>query len=116
HFLTTLSAEAQFAGYSVEKYMVESIVNPGAYIVSGYSGNMPATFGESMSIQDIADVLAYLHTFSTVDPYVAPTITEPAAEVTPSVEMTAEATPAVEAPVVEATPVVEVTAEATPES
>jgi len=118
HFLTTLVNEPQFAGYSVEKYMVESIVNPGAYLVSGYSGNMPADFGNRLSIKDMADMLAYLQTFSTIDPYVAP---EPGAEVTPSadvpaVESTAEA-PAVETtPVVEMTPVVEVTAEATIEA
>lgn len=116
HFLTTLVNEPQFAGYSVEKYMVESIVNPGAYLVTGYGGNMPADFSERMSIQDMADILAYLHTFSTVDPYVAP---EPGAEVTPSadvpaVESTAEAPVVETTPVVEATPVVEVTAEATP--
>lgn len=115
HFLNELVNEPQFAGYSVEKYMVESIVNPGAYIVTGYAaGAMPGDFADRMSLQDVADVLAYLHTFSTVDPYVAPAPGEqPAAEVTPAAEApVTEAT--AEAPVVESTPVVEATAEATP--
>jgi hypothetical protein len=69
----------------VEKYMVESIVNTGAYIVSGYAaGAMPGDFSNRMSLQDMADILAYLHTFSAVDPYVAPVAGEqPVAEATP---------------------------------
>ncbi|MCU0480391.1 MAG: c-type cytochrome [Anaerolineae bacterium] len=85
HFLNELVNEPQFAGYSVEKYMVESIVNTGAYIVSGYAaGAMPGDFSNRMSLQDMADILAYLHTFSAVDPYVAPVAGEqPVAEATP---------------------------------
>jgi mono/diheme cytochrome c family protein len=79
----------QFAGYTVEQYLVESIVQPGAYTVPGYTVEMPDTFDDRMSVQDIADVLAYLHTFSELDPYVPPVDTgeaeataEPGAEVT----------------------------------
>ncbi len=100
----------QFAGYTVEQYLTESIVNPGAYTVPPYaSGAMPANYGEQLTIQDMADILAYIHTFSTVDPYVAP---PPGAEATgeaPMGEATAEATAAAGA--MEMTP--EATAEAT---
>lgn len=84
HFFTERSQLPQFAGYTVQKYLVESIVNTGAYIVPGYAaGQMPGDFANRMSLQDMADILAYLHTFSTVDPYVPPTPAEPSAEVTP---------------------------------
>lgn len=51
----------QFAGYTIEQYLVESIVAPGAYTVPPYaSGLMPANFGERIDIQMMADILAYL--------------------------------------------------------
>ena len=56
-------AEAQFAGYTAERYVVESIVQPGAYVVDGYSsGVMPANFGSEMTDQQLADIVAYLRT------------------------------------------------------
>lgn len=46
------------------RYIVESIVQPGNYIVEGYmAGAMPANFGERMSYQDMADILAYLQSY-----------------------------------------------------
>ncbi|MCW1970978.1 MAG: c-type cytochrome [Anaerolineae bacterium] len=46
---------------SAKDYMRESIVSPGAFVVDGYpAGVMPATFGESLSKQQLADLLAYL--------------------------------------------------------
>lgn len=57
--------EPQFAGYTPEQYIVESIVAPGAYIVPTYSdGQMPADFAQRMSTQDLADIIAYLKSFS----------------------------------------------------
>lgn len=56
-------ALAEFAGYTVEQYLVESIVRPNDYISPGYnSGIMPQTYGEQLSAQDLADLLAYLET------------------------------------------------------
>jgi len=56
----------QFAGYTIEKYIVESIVNANAYIVPGYqSGVMPQNFANRVSAQDLADIVAYLQTYST---------------------------------------------------
>ncbi len=54
-------ADAALAGYTAEQYVVESIVNPGAYVVEGYQPIMPGTFGEALSTQDLADLLAYIH-------------------------------------------------------
>ncbi|MEL6149355.1 MAG: c-type cytochrome [Chloroflexota bacterium] len=42
-------------------YMVESIVAPNAYIVPGYvAGAMPQNFGERITFQEMADLLAYV--------------------------------------------------------
>lgn len=56
------------ADYTVEQYLVESIVIPGAYVVNGWAdGQMPGDFGSRMSVQDLADVIAYLQTYGTVN-------------------------------------------------
>jgi mono/diheme cytochrome c family protein len=55
--------EPQFAGYTPEQYLVESIVNPGHYIVPGYSNAMPADFGQRLDIQMLADIIAYIKSY-----------------------------------------------------
>jgi mono/diheme cytochrome c family protein len=45
---------------SGEAYLVSSILRPGDYVVETYSNIMPATFGNQLSLQDIADLIAYL--------------------------------------------------------
>ena len=51
----------QFADYTPEQYVIESIVAPGDYVVPGYAaGAMPGDFGDRMSYQDMADILAYI--------------------------------------------------------
>ena len=53
----------QFAGYTVEQYLVESITRPGDYVVDGYSsGLMPSNFGARMTDQQLADIVAFLLT------------------------------------------------------
>ena len=53
----------QFAGYTVEQYLVESITRPGDYVVDGYSsGLMPANFGARMTDQQLADIVSYIMT------------------------------------------------------
>lgn len=56
--------EAQYAGYTPEQYLVESIVVPQAYIVPGFQNLMPQNFGERLTIQDLADIIAYLETMN----------------------------------------------------
>lgn len=52
------------ADYTFERYIVESIVRANDYIVPGWNaGVMPQNFGNRMSIQDLADVTAYLATY-----------------------------------------------------
>ncbi len=53
----------QFASYTIEEYIVESITRPGDFVVDGYSsGLMPANFGARMTDQQLADIVAYLLT------------------------------------------------------
>lgn len=50
-------------GYTAEAYLYESITNPGAYVVQGFQdGIMPPNFKETLTPQDIADLVAYLLT------------------------------------------------------
>ncbi len=45
------------------RYLLESIVQSNAYVVQGFQPNiMPQNFGQRMSAQDVADVIAYLLT------------------------------------------------------
>ena len=45
---------------SLDQFTHESIVNPGAYVESGYQNIMPSTFGQNLSPQQLADLVAYL--------------------------------------------------------
>ncbi len=54
-----------FADYTAEQYIVESIVHPNNYIAPGYqSGVMPQTYGDQLSAQDMADIIAYLRSYA----------------------------------------------------
>ncbi len=66
--VTWLAAQAGTDGRpSVDNplgYIVESIVLPNNYIVSGYVANvMPQNFGERLTYQDMADITAYVMSF-----------------------------------------------------
>jgi mono/diheme cytochrome c family protein len=53
--------EPQLAGYTVEQYLIESIVHPNAYIAPDYlEGLMPTFYGTRLDLQQLADLLAYL--------------------------------------------------------
>lgn len=56
-------ADPLFEGYTGIHYLVESIVRPNDYIVPTYSeGVMLAVYGDQLSIQDLADIVAFLET------------------------------------------------------
>lgn len=56
-------AETRKPGLSAEQYLHESIVQPNATVVEGFSqGIMPQDFGQRMSAQNLADIIAYLMT------------------------------------------------------
>ncbi len=57
--------EAQFAGYTPEEYLIDSIVRPADYIVPGFQNVMVPNLGtEVLDAQDLADILAYLKTMN----------------------------------------------------
>lgn len=60
---TATKAESRVPGLSAEEYILESIVNPDAYLVDGFvAGVMYQSWGEDLSEQEIADIVAYLLT------------------------------------------------------
>jgi mono/diheme cytochrome c family protein len=51
------------AGQTGQQYLANSIIHPNAYIAPGYpAGVMPQNFGDRLSYQDLADLIAYLET------------------------------------------------------
>jgi mono/diheme cytochrome c family protein len=56
--------DSALAGYTPEQYIVESILRPGAYIVPGFQNLMVADLGERITLQDLADLLAYIETLN----------------------------------------------------
>lgn len=73
-------ADAAYAGgaTSGQEYLVESILNPAAYLLPGdWVEVMPDTFHEDLTAQDLADLLAWMASFG--EPAVPPT-TAPGAE------------------------------------
>lgn len=55
-------AATRVEGQSAGDYLHESIVNPGAFVVDGYSNIMPANYGDSLTGQQVWDLVAYLLT------------------------------------------------------
>jgi hypothetical protein len=49
-------------GLSAEAYLRQSILDPSAYVVSGFRNIMYPHFKEKLSQQDLADLIAYLKT------------------------------------------------------
>lgn len=45
---------------SAASYVYESITNPTAFVVEGYTGAMPENFAERLSDRDLGDIMAYL--------------------------------------------------------
>ena len=49
-------------GLSAEEYIRQSILEPSAYLVSGYRNIMYPLYKDKLSQQDLADLIAYLET------------------------------------------------------
>jgi cytochrome c2 len=59
--LDKVAADAQKAGTPLAAYVKQSIVDPSAYVVPGYSdGIMPKTFGNTLSSQQVAALVQFL--------------------------------------------------------
>lgn len=62
--LRILQDDYQGEATSAEEYLIESVVRTGAYLVPGYQDTpMPINFGERITLQNMADLLAYMLTF-----------------------------------------------------
>jgi cytochrome c551/c552 len=58
---TAPTADAKKAGMSLAAFVKQSIVDPNAYVPSGYpQGVMPSTFGSSLSKTQLADLVAFI--------------------------------------------------------
>jgi mono/diheme cytochrome c family protein len=59
---TTRITEAGYTGKATtaEQYLLESIVNPTAFVVSGFQPVMPGNFGQTLTAQETADLIAYM--------------------------------------------------------
>jgi mono/diheme cytochrome c family protein len=55
-------AATRIAGMSAEEYIRQSILDPSAYVVPGFSDIMPKDFGQRLSQPDINDLIAYILT------------------------------------------------------
>jgi mono/diheme cytochrome c family protein len=56
-------AVVRVAGESPALYFYQSITEPNAFVVSGYNGGiMPQTYNDTLSQQDIVDIVSYLLT------------------------------------------------------
>jgi cytochrome c2 len=56
-------AETRVPGTAAYDYIHNSIVNPSAFVVSGFPDNlMPKVYGEIFTEQEINDIIAYLFT------------------------------------------------------
>jgi mono/diheme cytochrome c family protein len=58
----TRFSEADYTGKATtaEQYLLESIVNPTAFVVSGFQPLMPANYGQTLTAQETADLITYL--------------------------------------------------------
>ena len=58
-------AIARVPGESPGFYLYHSVANPGDFVVDGYpAGVMPATYVDSLSTEDMGNLIAYLLTFT----------------------------------------------------
>lgn len=57
-------AASRIEGLPADDYIHESIINPRAFIVPGYRDLMYVDYGTHLTEQDIADLIAFLHSLS----------------------------------------------------
>lgn len=53
-------AAQRVSGQSAEQYTYDSIISPWVHLVPSYSNLMPNTYGQVLTPQDAADLIAYL--------------------------------------------------------
>jgi mono/diheme cytochrome c family protein len=55
-------AETRVAGLSAHEYMVESILDPSAYLVPGFDDLMPKTWGKTLTGEEMDALVAFMLT------------------------------------------------------
>jgi hypothetical protein len=55
-------AGTRIEGMAPADYLHQSIMEPSAFVVEGYPDVMPHTYGETLTEQQISDLIAYLLT------------------------------------------------------
>jgi len=55
-----LIGRKRIPGMSAEDYILQSITDPGAYLVPGYPDSMPRGLAKELSAEDLAALVAYL--------------------------------------------------------
>ncbi|MFQ5873912.1 MAG: c-type cytochrome, partial [Dehalococcoidia bacterium] len=55
-------AVTRVSGLSAEEYIRQSILDPAAFLVEGFSPVMPLDFGDTLTDQQLDDVVAFLLT------------------------------------------------------
>jgi hypothetical protein len=58
--LDTRLSDAQLSDYTPAQYIIESIVDPGVYVVAPYQDTMIPNFGDRITLQELADLIAFL--------------------------------------------------------
>ena len=49
---------------SADEYLIESVIQTNVFVIEGYEPSvMPTNFGERVTLQDMADLLAYMNSF-----------------------------------------------------
>ena len=56
-------AGERIPGFEARAYLLQSIVQPGAYVVEGFDDSMPSNFGKRLTGEEIDALVAYLLTF-----------------------------------------------------
>lgn len=60
----TRISQSDYTGQATtaEEYLLESIVNPSVFLVQDFQALMPANYGQTLTAQDAADLIAYMLT------------------------------------------------------
>jgi len=53
-------ATQRVSGESAEEYTYNGLIRPWVYVVPGYGNLMPVRYGQALSAQDIADLIAFM--------------------------------------------------------
>ncbi|MCW5873722.1 MAG: cytochrome c [Anaerolineales bacterium] len=55
-------AETRIEGMSAHDYLIESILDPGAYLVPGFDNLMPSTWGTTLTGEQMDAIIAFMLT------------------------------------------------------